>query len=242
MKMDGIVLAIETATSRTTAALGDRAGRCLAVEGNEAGHRHGAHLLESIDGLLAGAGVSLDDLRAVYVGTGPGSFTGLRVGLATAKVLAYSLDVPIVGVPTVEALAWPVLRDGRVTGPVAVVLPAGAADLYVARVARDSRSGDGRPVLTEPPGLVPGGPPLEDAVADSITVAVDVGADVLGHEAWVRGQEALDRLGEVVLSLGAGTLAAGRGDDAATLVPLYVALPRGVRRGAEEMAWSPDLP
>jgi tRNA threonylcarbamoyladenosine biosynthesis protein TsaB len=177
----------------------------------------------------------------VCVGTGPGSFTGLRVGLATAKVLAYSLEVPIVGVPTAEALAWPVLRDGRVTDPVTVVLPAGAADLYVARVARVARSGDGRPVLVGPPDLVPGGPPLEDAVGRSITVAVDVSADVLGHEAWVRGQEALDGLGEAVLSLGAGALAAGRGDDVATLVPLYVALPRGVRRGAEDMAWSPDL-
>ena len=232
-----LLLALETATRRTTAALGDRTGRCLAVGSADAAHRHGSMLLEHIDGVLAKAAAPLDDVGAVVVGTGPGSFTGLRVGMATGKVLAYSLGVPIVGVPTPEALAWWVLAEAQIDA-VSVVLPAGAADVYVARVVRSS---DGRASLAEPPGLVATAAALASAVPEGTVIAVDVGADLLGEAARARGDTALDRLGEALVAAGAGALADGRRDDVASLVPTYVALPRGVRKAAEELAWSPDL-
>ena len=52
------------------------------------------------------AGVTKDDLEAVAVSLGPGSFTGLRIGLAAAKAIAYGLNIPIIGIPTMEGLAW----------------------------------------------------------------------------------------------------------------------------------------
>ena len=233
-----LLLGLETATRRTTAALGDRAGRCLSVAAVDAPHRHGSMLLEHIDRVLADADASLHDVGAIVVGTGPGSFTGLRIGMATGKVLAYSLAVPIVGVPTPEALAWWTSSDGPGNGGVWVVLPAGATDVYVARL---TRSPDGRPSVAHPPGLVPAGAALADAAPDGTVIAVELGPDVLGEAASARGRDALDRLGEAIVAAGAAALASGRHDDVASLVPAYVALPRGVQRAAEDLAWSPDL-
>lgn len=67
---------------------------------------HSETLLPHIEEVLKMAGVAKSDLTAVAVSNGPGSFTGLRIGLATAKAICYGLNIPIVGVPTTEALAW----------------------------------------------------------------------------------------------------------------------------------------
>jgi len=67
---------------------------------------HAERLLGAVDQLLNGVGVSLGDLDALAVVRGPGSFTGLRVGMATAKGLALSLERPLVGISTLEALAY----------------------------------------------------------------------------------------------------------------------------------------
>ena len=66
-------------------------------------HRQGHEVLPRLLDLLTGAGLALARCRAVAVGLGPGSFTGLRVGLSIAKGIAFSLDLPIVGVPSLEA-------------------------------------------------------------------------------------------------------------------------------------------
>jgi tRNA threonylcarbamoyladenosine biosynthesis protein TsaB len=94
-----LTLAFDTATSVATAALvrdgevlGERASRAVRV-------------LEDADELLREAGVEPSELGAVVVGTGPGSFTGLRMGLAAARGLALALDVPVAGVSTLDALA-----------------------------------------------------------------------------------------------------------------------------------------
>ena len=73
----------------------------------ESHHRHGEELLKKLDDLLRACICKAHDLAGVIVGTGPGSFTGLRIGLATAKTIAYSLDVPIVGVSTTQAWRSP---------------------------------------------------------------------------------------------------------------------------------------
>ena len=63
------------------------------------------------------AGVAKNQLKAVAVSLGPGSFTGLRIGLGAAKAIAYGLNIPIIGVPTTEALAWHYPVPGIVTIP-----------------------------------------------------------------------------------------------------------------------------
>ena len=94
-----LTLAFDTATDVATVALvrdgdvlGERASRAVRV-------------LEDVEELLADAGLRSADLEGLVVGTGPGSYTGLRMGLITARTLAFSLGVPVAGVSTLDALA-----------------------------------------------------------------------------------------------------------------------------------------
>ncbi|MFV2064132.1 MAG: tRNA (adenosine(37)-N6)-threonylcarbamoyltransferase complex dimerization subunit type 1 TsaB, partial [Chloroflexota bacterium] len=98
----GLVLAIDTSTRSSLVLLGG--DQPDAVSRREVQYRHGSHVLAQVDEVLAESGHSIDAVTAVAVGTGPGSFTGLRVGLATAKTLAYARSLPIVGVSSADAL------------------------------------------------------------------------------------------------------------------------------------------
>jgi tRNA threonylcarbamoyladenosine biosynthesis protein TsaB len=108
-----LTLAFDTATSVATAAL-VRDGEVLGERVSRA-----VRVLEDADELLREAGEPRTSLTGVVVGTGPGSFTGLRMGLAAARGLALALDVPVAGVSTLEALAAgapgavPVVDAGR---------------------------------------------------------------------------------------------------------------------------------
>src|SRR5215210_5860183 len=94
-----LTLAFDTATDVATSAL-VWDGEVLAE------HRsRPVSVLEDVDALLRQGGVRPSQLECLVVGTGPGSFTGLRMGLATARALAFALDVPVAGVSTLAALA-----------------------------------------------------------------------------------------------------------------------------------------
>ncbi len=94
-----LILAFDTATDAATVA--------LVQDGDVLGERRSraARILKDIEELLAEAGLEADDVDAIAVGTGPGSYTGLRMGLVTARTLAVSLNVPVAGVSTLAALA-----------------------------------------------------------------------------------------------------------------------------------------
>lgn len=103
------LLAIDTATAwQSVALLQDE--HVLALLEQDAEGSHARSLMGAIDRLLREAGLSLKDLQALAVSIGPGSFTGLRVGLATMLGFRAVLGTPIVTVPTLEAMAWN-LRD-----------------------------------------------------------------------------------------------------------------------------------
>ena len=94
-----LILAFDTATAVATSA--------LVRDGDVLGERASApvRVLEDVDALLREAGVEPGDLDALAVGIGPGSFTGVRLGLAAARGLALALDLPVAGVSTLDALA-----------------------------------------------------------------------------------------------------------------------------------------
>lgn len=99
------VLAVETATSWQSVAILDES-RVLAQQDQDASGAHGTLLLPAIDRLLVKTGLRLNDLDGLACSAGPGSFTGIRVGLATCLGLRAATGLPLVLVPTLEALAW----------------------------------------------------------------------------------------------------------------------------------------
>jgi tRNA threonylcarbamoyl adenosine modification protein YeaZ len=220
----GRILAIDTSGTHAVVALGEADGTLLAERRWVAGYRHGEELLTQIDGMLTAAGVAPAGLSGIVVGTGPGAFTGLRVGLATAKGLAHGLGIPIAGVATSEALLEAAMPpSGRLAAKAALLLPAGPSDRVVVFEGKASLLRGG-----EEPDLEPG----------AILVAVDL-LDRAPAEAQLLGGRATDLLPAALLMLGVARLAAG-GDDVARLVPEYVTLPRGVPIAKGEVRWSHD--
>lgn len=218
-----MILAVDTATTCIVVALGSPEGLVDVVTTWTAGYRHGETLLPTIERVLGERNVPRTNLVGIVVGTGPGAFTGLRVGIATAKGLAHGLGLPIVGISTAEALLAGARDDDAV--PV-LLLPAGPSDRILVRPG-------GRPELLR------GGSEPDLAPGESL-VAVDLDGRA-PTDAVERGERARDRLGSVLVRLGAERLRTGAADDLAELVPEYVTLPRGVLSQGGEVAWSRDL-
>jgi tRNA threonylcarbamoyl adenosine modification protein YeaZ len=129
---------------------------------------HSESLLEALDGLLASCGWTLESIDAFAVGTGPGSFTGVRIGMATLRALAWTLERPLVGCPTLDLLAMNAV--GR-TGAVAAVLDARKKEVYFA-VYRLTTAGD-TDAHTQRAPLVPLLPP---AVLPPVAALARIGA------------------------------------------------------------------
>ncbi len=110
------ILAIDTATMVSSVAVADEK-KLLGELTVQTRLTHSETLLPHIQQVLKMAGVGKNQLKAVAVSLGPGSFTGLRIGLGAAKAIAYGLNIPIIGVPTTEALAWHYPVPGIVTIP-----------------------------------------------------------------------------------------------------------------------------
>jgi tRNA threonylcarbamoyladenosine biosynthesis protein TsaB len=106
MQILGIDTATRTASVGLVSDLGIIGEYTLQVE-----KVHSKKLMPMIDQLLTAVGMTVGDVSGLAISAGPGSFTGLRIGMAAAKGLAFALDVPIVGVSTLEALVLPHLRS-----------------------------------------------------------------------------------------------------------------------------------
>lgn len=106
------LLALDTATTRVSVAIG-RDGCVLGDLSLDGGRRHAEQLVPAIEHLCRELGVDLRRLVAVAVGLGPGLFTGLRVGVTTARVMAQCLQVPVVGVPSLDLVAYPLRHASR---------------------------------------------------------------------------------------------------------------------------------
>ena len=225
------ILAIDTASSVSSVAVASE-GKLQAEVTVEAGRTHSETLLSHIEGALSFAGVERSALTGVAVSIGPGSFTGLRIGLATVKAIAYGLGIPLVGVSTLAALALAVpvpdvhtlaLMDAQKgnayaglyewrAGNLHEVCPVRVAPLAEAIAEAADR---GKPVLLTGELAVKKRARLGN-LPDNVTLAP---AHLLtaraSHVAW----------------LGIARLAAGERDDPMTLEPFYI------RRSEAEVLW-----
>ncbi len=123
-----MLLAIDTSSAYASVALFDGTA-VVAEETWQARRRHDDHLFPAIERVLALGGSRVPDVTRVAVATGPGSFTGLRVGIAAAQGIARASDLALVGVPTCDAVAHPFASSGR---RVCVLIDAGRGEHYAA--------------------------------------------------------------------------------------------------------------
>ena len=120
-----LILAIETATRAGGVAVA-RGEEVLASIAGEASVSHSTNLLEMVEVALRNSGVTLADVDLFAVAVGPGSFTGLRIGLATAKAFATHLHRAVIGVSTLAAVA----HASKLTGNIVALLPAGRGEVF----------------------------------------------------------------------------------------------------------------
>lgn len=99
-----LLLHIETATEISSVALSEN-GKVIALVEERSPNSHSVVLTSQIEKVVADAHRTLNDLDAVVVSSGPGSFTGLRIGVSAAKGLCYALDKPLIAIPTLQAMA-----------------------------------------------------------------------------------------------------------------------------------------
>jgi tRNA threonylcarbamoyladenosine biosynthesis protein TsaB len=220
------ILAWETADLRgSAAALDDE--RVLAEVALQPGQRTAQFLVPTLEGLLHTVGWEPRQVELVAVAVGPGSFTGLRIGVTTAKAFAYAVGCPVVGVNTLLAIA--AQAPSHVTS-LWTVMDAQRGDLVAARVATSGaeptwqstpqlfRQADWLTALV--PGDVVTGPGLR-----TLAPSLPPGVAALDETLWLATAATVGRLG-------AAAYRAGRHEDVFALVPEYY------RRPAAEEKWS----
>jgi tRNA threonylcarbamoyladenosine biosynthesis protein TsaB len=100
-----LILSIETATTICSVAL-HREGKLVRFSELDQENVHAKHLMLSVEGIFNESGLKPSDLAAVAISSGPGSYTGLRIGVSVAKGLAFAFNIPLIAVDTLEALAY----------------------------------------------------------------------------------------------------------------------------------------
>lgn len=214
-----VILALDTATRAISLALA--AEHTVPAEATWlTRNNHTAELAPAVERMLAEAGLAARDLTAIAVAIGPGSFTGVRIGLAFAKGLALAQGKPLIGVPTLDVA----VRALPATGQAIAVIPAGRGRVVWARY---EAAANGWQAVTTP------------VVADWAEVAAQVksGLCVVG-EMDTTGIGALRGAGAIIATpaqnvrraahlaeIAWGRWRRGEADDAATLVPVYAASP-----------------
>jgi tRNA threonylcarbamoyladenosine biosynthesis protein TsaB len=216
-----IILGIDTSGYANAVGLIDGA-RVLADFTFEARTDSLEKIVSNIDAALRGAKLTLDEVRGIGVGLGPGSWTGIRVGVTVGKILAFGTGKPVVGVPTLEALAYGARSEASLICP---VISAGTRDTVYAAFyrAKDdivAREGDYyvggvsglAKMITEPAVLVG----LEAEIYSRLVSRASGPSKIsIGAVVAVPNGAAIARLAAVRLEL-------GENDDALSLTPLYL--------------------
>lgn len=199
-----MIVAIEAASTDLSLALAEPGGRLIADEGWTADQRRTHELLPRLLALLERSGRTIGETSAVAVGIGPGSFTGLRVAMSVAKGLAFGLQRPVVGIPSLAA--WlEAVPDAQ-----SALVRAGAREAYLLDRASASLS------VVDP-----------EAARAAATPAVAAGELAAAFE--LAGTRPPLAAAATIARLAAGRLADGpAGDDLDRLEPGYLRGPRGI--------------
>jgi tRNA threonylcarbamoyladenosine biosynthesis protein TsaB len=221
-----VILALTTSTPIASVALVDE-GRVLAEIARGDPRGHAEHLFDLVDRALEAAGRTRADIRAVSCDIGPGSFTGVRIAVASAKGIAEGLGVPLAGVVSLEAMAA-AARDACAPHTlVAALIDAKKDELYIAVY-------DGERVLLAP-SHVPRSAVAERIVAASAGrpfVAVadvdDLSSALSAAERSIVAPPSAAWIGRIAASRLAALAARGEAMDPAEVVPLYVRAPDAI--------------
>lgn len=205
-----MIVAIDAASSDLSLALASPEGTVIGDKAWTSPQRQSAELLPRLLALLAGNERDARGISVLAVGTGPGSFTGLRVSMALAKGLAYALRRPLYGFPSLAA--WLEAEPDAV----AAVARAGARDAYLLP------RGSAAPVVVERDEL-------ETRLRGLRVVAPSELVEAFGLEDATRPHGAPS----MAMAAAARMAAGDPGDDLATLEPIYLRAPRGVAVEAE---------
>jgi tRNA threonylcarbamoyladenosine biosynthesis protein TsaB len=215
----GLVLGIETSTVFGGVAVVSRSGEPYGEISLRNQESHSERILPAVEWLMTTLGFPLRDISAVAVSSGPGSFTGLRAGIATAKGLAFSLGVQLFGIPTLEALAANAPPD---EGPVCAVLNARRGEVFSALF----HSGPAGTKRVGPDSLAPAA-----ALAGRLPSGCLVVGESAPLEPWAPSGPQSFRYAPTQLNhprastiafLGSVALAEGRDSEISTLMPRYL--------------------
>ena len=223
------MLVMDTSTRRAAIGLALRSGVVFADE-TDGSQKHGRDLIPRIAMILARGGVEARELEAIGVGLGPGSYTGLRVGVTAAKTLAYATRAAIVGLDSLEAIAWNAPHSAL---RVSVFADAQRGDVYSADFTRAApgdpldciRTSQIEPLEVWLARLEPGTLVLGPGI-DSPRIAAQVPRDLLAHRGEMNYPE-----GSRLIHLADRECAAGRTENAWLLEPRYL------RKSAAEEKW-----
>ena len=218
-----MLLAIDTATQCTSVALYGE--ECVLAERTwRSANNHTTELMPAIVGILAQQGIKPSSLTGIAVALGPGSFTGLRIGLSVAKGLAMALDIPVMGIPTLDILAE---AHAHQKLPICAILRAGrkwlGTALYKVRAGRWRRVTDDRLMLPEQ---------LKTLIERRTLICGEISTELehllreqLGDLAVIAPPCLSLRRASCLAEIALKRLEENKLDDTATLSPLYLQYP-----------------
>jgi tRNA threonylcarbamoyladenosine biosynthesis protein TsaB len=220
----GLVLGLDTASA--TASVAVVANGKLVAQHQRSASSHGAELPAAVTEVMRQAGIDLMDLRGIAVGIGPGSFTGLRVGIAYAKGLVLALRCALIGIPSLDCVALATIEqlpipDGTL---ICTIFDARKGEVYanLYRAYADRLDKISQPLVIRLQNLFP---ELTDGVilvGDSKAKEASLLLSERGTRSTVLNEVELNSRGRYVAALGAERIARGEIDTPATLEPLYV--------------------
>lgn len=204
------ILAVDTSSDHGSAVV-RMGGTVVAEVRPEASLQYSEHLFESIDAVLGQAGIPLDGIDLFAAVRGPGSFTGLRVGLATMDGFAFARKKETAGISALAALAWQV---GAVSGPIVPVLDARRGEIYGAVFERRGEE----LVEVTPPALEQPAEWLRTRFGD-VTTFCGAGAEIHRNQIETKGEWTVVQVSPYLAAAAAEMAGNGNGEP---LEPLYI--------------------